>query len=472
MLHFIKQFFIYGFASVIGKIAMIFLMPIYTSVLTPEEYGTMALLVSCKGLVDIFSNLNIHSGVARLYYEDNINRLKLVSTGLFSIIACSLFILGLMLLTQSFWVNIVLDIPDFRSAFILVILSIPANSLLSYFSILTRLKGNSIKYSVGVLLQLVVQISTSLYLVVHAQFGIDGIFYGLLAAEFAGIFYLYILNKSEFILSFSKKYLIDVLKYSLPTLIGIAGIWMDSSLGQIIMGKYISLEELGIYSVALQISSVFLLFQVAIRCVWQPFIYENYKDKNFEKTVITIYKVAIWCFVVILVNISILSKEVILLLTTSKYIFAIHYIPLLSTAYGLSILSCIAEVGANISRDTKYISISYIVGGVVNVLLLTILTPVLGVLIVPLSLLIARSINYFLLQKHTQKAISISLPLKNILFFIFSGVICFGISYLDYSLFLKIVILILFNVMIIYMLHIKYSIFTAVKLLFNKKNKE
>ena len=39
MWSFIKDFFIYGFASVLGKIAAIFLMPIYTNILTKEEYG-------------------------------------------------------------------------------------------------------------------------------------------------------------------------------------------------------------------------------------------------------------------------------------------------------------------------------------------------------------------------------------------------------------------------------------------------
>ena len=46
MWKFFKDFLIYGFASILGKIAAIFLIPIYTSVLTREEYGAMAMLVS------------------------------------------------------------------------------------------------------------------------------------------------------------------------------------------------------------------------------------------------------------------------------------------------------------------------------------------------------------------------------------------------------------------------------------------
>ena len=39
MQKFFKQFFIYGFASVLGKIAAVFLLPLYTNVLSKEEYG-------------------------------------------------------------------------------------------------------------------------------------------------------------------------------------------------------------------------------------------------------------------------------------------------------------------------------------------------------------------------------------------------------------------------------------------------
>ena len=40
--------------------------------------------------IDLFSNLNIHSGIARDYYEEGINRKKLVSTGIYSILSFSI----------------------------------------------------------------------------------------------------------------------------------------------------------------------------------------------------------------------------------------------------------------------------------------------------------------------------------------------------------------------------------------------
>ena len=180
MWRFIKDFFIYGFASVLGKIAAIFLMPIYTNILTKEEYGAMALITACKGIIDLISNLNIHSGIARDYYEPDINRKKLVSTGIWSILGISCTVLVVLLLTRGFWLTSVLGLETiYMLPFVVMLVSIPAGSSLSYFAIMTRFERKSVKYSIGTILQLIVQIGISIYGVVVLRTGIVSIFIGL-----------------------------------------------------------------------------------------------------------------------------------------------------------------------------------------------------------------------------------------------------------------------------------------------------
>ena len=59
MKKFLSQFVIYGCASMLSKIAAIFLMPLYTSILTTGEYGAMAMLASCSGVLGIVANFKI-----------------------------------------------------------------------------------------------------------------------------------------------------------------------------------------------------------------------------------------------------------------------------------------------------------------------------------------------------------------------------------------------------------------------------
>lgn len=422
MFNFTKQFLIYGFASVLAKIAAVFLLPLYTNALSQEEYGALAMITAAKGVIDLFSNLNIHSGIARDYYEKNIDRIKLISTGFFSIIFFSLLFMCFMLFTKEYWISNVLHVEKYERAFIIMLLTIPAGSLFSYFSILTRYKKKPIAFSIGSLLQLTVQIGLTVYFILVAKTGIEGVFYGILAGEFIGIIYFYILNREYIRFTFHKKLLKRVLKYSLPTLPAIAAIWADSNIGQLLIGNYISLEDAGIYSIALRIASVYLFIQQAFGNVWLPYVYENLNEENFEKNIMRIYNAATFLLLLVSVNLSVLAEKIVLLLTNPDYINAGKLLTLLTIPMSITILNQFVAIGPNISRKTKYISYANIIGSIANITCLLIFMPIYGVIVVPLCLLISTLSVFLLTTFFTKKEIKIRFSIANA-FIIISGVL-------------------------------------------------
>ena len=374
MKRFFKDFMIYGFASILGKVAAVLLMPIYTNILTKEEYGAMALIIACKGILDLVSNLNIHSGIARDYYEDDINRNQLVSTGVWSILGTSSIILAVMLLTRQFWLTNVLGLDGiYINSFTLMLFSIPAASLFSYFAILTRFKRKPILYSIGTILQLLVQLTVSITGVVYFRLGILSIFAGTLCGELFGILYYSYINRSNIAFTFNKEYLKRALVFSIPTLPAILAGWIDSSMGQIIIGKYISTADLGVYSIALQLSSVFAFISIGLNNVWLPYLYENYNKEGFLKEINRLYTAIVLILTIIAVSVSLMSKEILLLLSNSSYLNASKYFTLLCIPMCVYLLFPMATSGISISRDTKYISISYIAGSIINIAFLFIM---------------------------------------------------------------------------------------------------
>ena len=425
MKRFFKDFFIYGFASILGKIAAVLLMPIYTNILTKEEYGAMALITSAKGIIDLISNLNIHSAIARDYKEEGIDRTKLVSTGFFSILAISFTILALLICTQQFWQETVLSLDSrFSTAFLIMLLTIPAGSIMSYFSIMTRFKRKPILFSVGTIIQLLIQITISVIGVVYLKFGITSIFAGILCGELFGILYFSYINRSNIRFTFKKEYLKRALLFSLPTLPAILAGWIDSSMGQIIIGKYISKTDLGVYSIALQLASVFSFISIALNNVWGPYLYENYKKEGFIKEVNKLYKTIVMVLTMIAVSVSLMSKEIILLLSNSSYLNAAQYFTLLCIPMCIYLLFPIATSGINISRDTKYIGISYVIGSVMNIIFMFVLIPHLGIIAVPISLGISRITTYSISYYVSKKKGIIILPNGVLVLLIVSILLC------------------------------------------------
>ena len=428
MKRFFKDFFIYGFASILGKIAAVLLMPIYTNILTKEEYGAMALIIACKGIIDLISNLNIHSGIARDYHEEGVNRNQLVSTGVWSILGISSAILIIMLLTRNFWLKNVLGLSNiYIVPFTLMLFTIPAGSLLSYFAILTRFKRKPILYSVGTILQLLVQLTVSIAGVVFFRLGILSIFAGTLCGELFGILYYSYINRSNIAFIFNKEYLKRALIYAIPTLPAILAGWIDSSMGQIIIGKYISAADLGVYSIALQLASVFTFISIALNNVWQPYLYENYKKEGFIKEINRLYTAIVLILTIIAVSVSLMSKEIVLLLSNSSYLNASKYFTLLCIPMCVYLLFPMATSGINISRDTKYISISYVTGSIINIALMFIMIKSIGIYAVPIALGLSRIATYSILYYISKSKGIIVLPNGVLVLLIASVLICYFI---------------------------------------------
>ena len=464
MWRFFRDFIIYGMASVISKIAAVLLMPVYTNILTREEYGAMAMLVSVKGIIDLVSNLNIHSGIARDYYENSINRKILVSTGFWSILTLSVGIMSIMILTRNFWRMTVLGLnEDYGLSFLLLLLTIPAGSIVSYFSILTRFKKKPILFSIGTITSLIIQLTIAIYTIVILRIGIAGFFLATLISEIYSIIYFGFVNKEYISFNFNWKYLKRALIFSVPLLPAILAGWMDSSLGQILVGKYISLTDLGIYSVALQLASVFTLIGTALNNVWSPFLYEHYSESGFQTEVKRLFLTFICVLCLVSCTFSLLSKEIITLLSNPNYTDAAVYFTMLCLPMSVYLLFPMASSGISLSRDTKYTGISYVVGSILNIILLLITLPVLGVLTLPISLATSRIITYLLMSYITKKKGYLALPNKFLSLLIITVLICFCLVYMHVELTQRILCMLVINAAILCIMNSKLQLVKLIK---------
>ena len=464
MLQFLKQFLIYGCSSVLAKLAAVFLIPVYTNVLSIEEYGAMALIVSCKGVIDLFSNLNIHSGIFREFFEDGVNRKKLVSTGLISILTISLMVLVMLLFSKNFWLESVLGLSlDFELAFVLMLLTIPLGSTVSFFSVLTRYQKKPVTYSIINICQLLVQISTTVFFIVYQRIGITGVFIGLLAGEIFAIIALYLINRKFLVLKYDFKIIKQALIYSIPTLPAILAGWVDTSFGQILIGRYTSLSDLGIYSLALQLASVFTIIGVAMGQVWAPYVFENYKKSTFNRDLQNIYKLFLIVIILVIINVSLLSEDIILLLSDRGYLGASEYFVLLSFPMGVFLMMPFVQSGILISKKTKYLGLYAIVGSSINLLLMIILLPKYGIVVVPISLGVSRLIKYYLFSRFSKKEINLQLPNKLILLLFISTVTCYIVMQLELDKIYIWTILGVVDVTILWIINKKYKLISYIK---------
>lgn len=420
MRDFLKSFMIYGVTSIFPKLIGLFLMPFYTNTFSQKEYGVIAIIASCMGIIDLTSNLNIHSGVAREYYEYNEGkeRKMLLSTGFASIVFFSLVTFLIIYLFRSYLVNSVLEIKGYELAFFVMLLTIPSGSLFSYFSILMTFEKNKWAFLKGVLIQLIVQTSVTISLITIWNYGIEAFFIGILAGQSLGLlFYYHVIIKKYIILYFNTEILKKILIYSIPLLPAILSGWIDSSLGQILIAKYISINDAGIYSVALRIASVFLVLNAAFSNVWTPHLFKIIKKTNYQKDLMKLFNGVLFILFFISLNICIFSDLIVSLLSNDTYIQAANYLCILTIPMSLILLNNFARIGPQIVYKTGWISISSILGSFINVLFLYLFLPRIGVIAVPICLSIGTLFSFSFSVFMTRKLISIEFPITRLVLF-------------------------------------------------------
>src|SRR4051794_6730652 len=64
-----RQLFAYGTADVMVLIVNFLLLPLYTRVLDPRQYGALALLLLCEAFLKVVNRWGLDQGLLRLYYD-------------------------------------------------------------------------------------------------------------------------------------------------------------------------------------------------------------------------------------------------------------------------------------------------------------------------------------------------------------------------------------------------------------------
>ncbi|MDF2158191.1 oligosaccharide flippase family protein [Algoriphagus sp. CAU 1675] len=392
---FIKKFLIYGFSPFLGKILSIFLMPIYTSILSKEDFGAMAIIFSIKSVIDMFSNLNIHSGVARYYYNNTYNIKYLLSTSFLSIVVLSVFISFLMYMLLGKFVLLDFTKHEYYISYILMFFTIPSGSLNSFFSIISRFKNIPYLYFLGSIINVLIHVGISLILIIYFKLGIVGFFGGLFISDLFLILYFYVINKNSFSFIIDFNILKTILKFSIPTIPAIFGEWIDSSLGQIFIGKYFNLGDAGLYSVALRIASFFMFFNLAFNNVWLPYVYKYTNSHLLIPILLKFYKRTILLLSIVSFLLILFSDYIVLLLSNSSYLGASNFFTILCYPMSLNILSNFVRVGPQITQNTKVISYSSLIGSFVNLIFIFAFKEF-GIYVVPIGLAFSKTINFIL----------------------------------------------------------------------------
>lgn len=447
---FSKNISIYGIAPAFSKGVGFFLVPVYTRVFSPAEYGVIDLFNMVIHLVTVLINLQIYSAVGR-YFNQSEDKKALVSTAMWNEIFLSIIVLTPLIYFSKDINILLLGNTTYNTVFILALVWVPVNVLSTFLAAVMRYEDKPVLFVQIIMLQTIVRVGVALVTILGFNFGIEGIFIGHLAGDLCSLLlFLYFLRR-YIGFTFNIPQLRTLLLFSLPLVPATFVIYGNGFLNRAIMLKYISLSSLGIFAVALKVTSAFELLSLALRMAWEPFVYANLKRKDHKKQFVRIYKMITMLLCLFVCGISLFADEILFIITTEEYYAAANIVRILAISAALEVMLDVVGIGPRIVRKTIYDSITHISGAVLSVLLMLFLTPLYGMIGAAVALGIGSGASLLLGWHYTEKSYPIGYPkLFSLLMVLLMGGIVVLSSSFGIPVFIKLTAATLFFLIVFY----------------------
>ncbi len=372
---------VYGVGQTLSQAVGFLLIPLYTSQLATGEYGVYALLnISMTVLVALF-RLGLSSALFRSYYHyDSEEKRTIVVSTTFYTMLCSAIVLAILgWRGASLWSRVIfgeagyekLCMYTFFTAALLVMEAIP-------FAVY-RARMMSKRYIFFTVVFLTLRLSLIVYFVAYKHFGVWGIVLGNFLGSVcsATILNLSILKwlRVPYSIPEAKK----LLRFGVPLVVVSSGTIILNMADRYFLRIFSTQEQVGLYHLGYQIGMVlFLLLVQPLNLIWPPMLFSAAKEpyaKDYYSKMLT-YVVLLCCFMWL--GLSMLSRDVLIVMTPPEYWVAYKVVPLVCFAYVLFAAHRVLNVGIALSGKTEYLALSFLLGAVFNLFMNTMLIPKYG----------------------------------------------------------------------------------------------
>ena len=373
-----------GVANLTVSLSGLILLPILTKNLSIEEYGIWAQIGVTIGLLVPLSTLALNLAGHR-FLSGEIDK-KMVGAGFYSIFT-AVFIISSIISILIFTFSKPLSTALFGS--------VEAEYFVRLFSPLILLGGmNTIalncfltfqqvkKYSALIILETVLQILLiSCFLLLG--FGLFGAIVSLLILK--GIMlileYLLIILQIRVVLP---RYLLikNYLVFSLPLVPSILCYWIYAVSDRYIIGFFLGMAPVGVYSASYNIGSIITLFYSSLSITLLPTLSKLYTGNEIENIKTHLKYVSKLYFMLAIPSafgLAVLSKALLITFTTSEFISGLIIIPIIALATVFYNVGSLNSHVLMLYKKTKLFATITMLSALINIVLNIILVPLTGI---------------------------------------------------------------------------------------------
>jgi O-antigen/teichoic acid export membrane protein len=400
-----RQLFAYGTADVLVLAISFLLLPIYTRVLSPREYGALALLLVFEAVLKIISRWGMDAAFLRLYYEHPDDERKTLAGTIAGFFTFANGTIAVLLLALAAPINRALfDSLEFIWPYRLLIVNIFLSTFLVLPFTLLRIQERARLFATINFSLSFGTIVLRLLFVVALGFGIFGILLADVVMTVILLLALYRTMRAMIGWRFSSAHLRQLLGYGFPFVPNGVLTHVMGMGDRFILGLYMPLREVGFYLIAGSVAALIKYFPVAFDAAWTPFAYDSMQRNDAP---ILFARMATYAFAVLaasLVALSGLAPPLMDLMLPAEYRQVGPLVPLLALALAIQTVRTLPGTSLNVAKKTGVYPTVTAAGAVISVGAYFALIPRFGTYGAAVALLISQVLTTALMFYLAQRA--------------------------------------------------------------------
>lgn len=351
----------------VGKICTqfvsFFLLPLYTSILAPGDYGTVDLLSTYVSLLLPLVNWQLDQGIFRFLIEarsDERREKIVISTAFFTNLLQAAAYLLIIFLIYAIW----------RYEYLwFLIINVVLNIFSSLFMQTARGIGRMTDYAISSFLSAVGTVSLNVLFLVALHLGIKGMMYSLICAQIITVLYLSIrLNIIHYISLkyYSKQCFKELISYSVPLIPNSLSWWVmggsDRTVISAVLGTYFN----GLYSVANKFSTIFITFYNFFNMSWTETVTLHIYDEDGEQYLKTTINSLFSLFASLCIGLIACMPFVYPIFINQQYADGYYQVPILMLAVLCQVLVGLYSAIYVAQKKSKEIAKTSIMSAIIN----------------------------------------------------------------------------------------------------------
>lgn len=363
-----------------------FLLPLYTAILSAEDYGTFDLFVTYATLLLPLINWQLDQGLFRFmldYRGNKDEQKKLFSTLLLSSTAQNIIYVILFICIEPF-----LKIENAYFLLLYVVLQV-YNALFLQF---VRGLGYSIKYTIASFISASATTVLNVIALVFLRMGLQGLFVSTLTAQLLALIYLVVSSRSWEYFSLKNARIGTFKKvgtYSIPLIPNNLAWWVVNASDRTIISHVLGTAANGIYSVANKFPNVFINFYNILNLSWTETVSLHYNDEDRDEFLTDTMTSLVKLFVAACLGIVACMPFVFPIMVNAKYNAAYNQILILMYAMLFRVLVGLYSCVYVAQKNAKKIAYTSISAAIINITVDLILINKIQVFAASLSTLVA-----------------------------------------------------------------------------------